>query len=206
MKKLSLFLCTVLALFLLGCAGSSVPNRYYTLAGSEPQKASKSLPYRLAIQKFSADPAYGKPNIVYRESPYEFMSYGNDFWASSPEHQIENLLAESFEKSGTFARVERRASEMPDLELSGLVLAIEEIDSSESLARVSLTLTLRNARTGRTIWTKTFDETERISERKPVEVAKAASVLVSRYAETALGEISEILAQNPVEKAETANP
>ncbi len=139
MKKTFLIFCTLSALLLFGCAGSSAQNRYYTLASESAAKATNATPYRLVVKKFSVDPAYSQPNIVYRESPYEFMSYGNDFWASSPEHQVANTVADIMRESGLFAQVERRASEIPDLELSGYLDAIEEIDSdsSETFARVT---------------------------------------------------------------------
>lgn len=200
MKRIFPILCSACAMLLLACAGSSIQNRYYTLAGETVPKASQSLPYRLVVQKFAVDPAYAQQNIVYRESPYEFMSYGNDFWASSPERQVENLFAESFEKSGLFASVERRASEIPDLELSGNLNALEEIDtdSSNSYARIAVELSLRNGKTGKTIWKRTFDDRQKLEGRAPVEVAKAASALVNRYAETALREIEGTLAENPL--------
>lgn len=204
MKKTSLFLSSLSALFLFGCAGSSVENRYYTLASESVAKVSSETPYRLVVQKFSIDPAYSQPNIVYRESPYEFMSYGNDFWASSPEHQVTNTVASVMRKSGLFARVERRASEIPDLELSGYLNAIEEIDSdsSETFARVAVELTLREGKTGKTLWKRAYDERKALESRTPLEVAKAASALVTRYAEDAICEIEKILAEKAQETAE----
>lgn len=200
MKRIFPILCSVFAFVVISCAGSSTPNRYYMLAGENISKAVQSLPYRLVIQKFAVDPAYAQPNIVYRESPYEFMSYGNDFWASSPERQVENLFADAFEKSGLFASVERRASEIPDFELSGVLNALEEIDtdSSASYARVAVELSLRSGKTGKTVWKRSFDERQKLESRKPVEVAKAASILVNRYAGTALREIGENLGENPL--------
>ncbi len=208
MKKTSLILTSLSALFLFGCAGSSVENRYYTLACESAAKASGGTPYRLFVQKFSIDPAYSQPNIVYRESPYEFMSYGNDFWASSPEHQVTNTVASVMRESGLFARVERRASEIPDLELSGYLNAIEEIDSdsSETFARVAVELALRDGKTGKTLWKHAYDERKRLESRTPLEVAKASSALVTRYAEDALREIEKILAEKAQEVAETEAP
>lgn len=208
MKKTFLIFCSLSAFLLFGCAGSSVQNRYYTLASESSVKASSGTPYRLVVKKFSVDPAYSQLNIVYRESPYEFMSYGNDLWASSPEHQVANTVADIMRESGLFAQVERRASEMPDLELSGHLNALEEIDSdsSETFARVAVEFTLRNGKTGKTLWKRAYDERKKLGSRTPLEVAKAASALVTRYAEDAVREIGKILAENPHENAETENP
>ncbi len=208
MKKTFPILCSLTALLLFGCAGSSTQNRYYTLASESSFQATSGTPYRLVVKKFSVDPAYSQPNIVYRESPYEFMSYGNDFWASSPEHQVANTVASLMKESGLFAQVERRASEIPDLELSGYLNAIEEIDSdsSETFARVALEFTLRNGKTGKTLWKRAYDEKEKLKKRTPLEVARASSVLVTRYAEDAVREIGKILAETPQEETESENP
>lgn len=208
MKKTFLIFCALSAFLLFGCAGSSAQNRYYTLASESSVKASNGTPYRLVVKKFSVDPAYSQPNIVYRESPYEFMSYGNDFWASSPEHQVANTVADIMRESGLFAQVERRASEIPDLELSGHLDAIEEIDSdsSETFARVAVELTLQNGKTGKTLWKRAYDEKKKLGNRTPLELAKAASALVTHYAEDSIREIEEILAKNPQEESESENP
>lgn len=208
MKKIFLFLCPLSALLFLACAGNSIQNRYYTLAGENAPEVQKGTPYRLVVKNFSVDPAYSQPNIVYRESPYEFMSYGNDFWASSPEHQVTNLVADIFAKSGLFAQVERRASEIPDMELSGYLGAIEEIDSgsSETFARVAVEFTVRDSKTGKTLWKRAYDEREKLGSRTPLEVAKVTSALVTRYAEDAIREIGKILDKDPLPEAESVNP
>ena len=208
MKRTSLILSSLSVLLLFGCAGTSGENRYYTLASESAARVSRGTPYRLFIQKFSIDPAYSQPNIVYRESPYEFMSYGNDFWASSPELQVTNTVASVMRESGLFAQVERRASEIPDLELSGYLNAIEEIDSdsTKAFARVAVEFTIREGKTGKTLWKRAYDEKKALESRTPLEVAKAASALVTRYAEDALGEIEKILAEKAQEIAKTEAP
>ncbi len=202
MKKSPFILFIAAALSLSACAGSGTPTRYYTLAASGSAKATAKLPYNLVVKKFSVDPAYNQTHIVYRESPYDFMAYNNDLWATNPEHQVATVLAEELKHSGLFSKIELRATEIPDLELAGFLVALEEVDvdSSERFARVALELSLRDVKKDTLLWKKTYDENERLAGTEPREIAKAASVLVNRYAEDAVREFERILSG----KAESA--
>lgn len=182
------------------CAGSSAETRYYTLAAQNSARASLTFPYRVVVQKFTADPAYTQTNIVYRESPYEFMFYRNDLWATSPDHQVKEIFVSELESSSLFRQVEQRASEIPDLEIAGFLKALEEVDtdSTERFARVAIELSLREAKSGKTLWKKTYDEKKKLSGTEPRKIAEAASELVSRYTADAVREMENVLRQAPV--------
>lgn len=196
MKRSLIPLCFAIGLSasLLACAGSESGTRYYTLAATGNPKATRQLPYNLVVKKFSVDPAYNQTHIVYRESPYDFMSYNNDLWATSPEHQVATVIAEELKRSGLFQKIEFRASEIPDFELSGFLIALEEIDvdSTERFARVAIELSLRSVKKDSLLWKKTYDERERLGGTSPREIAKSASTLVNRFAEDAVREFENL--------------
>ncbi len=187
----------IAALSLFACAGSESSTRYYTLAAIDSPKATQSYPYNLVVKKFSIDPAYNQTRIVYRESPYDFMYYNNDLWATSPEHQIATVVAEELKRSGLFAKIEQRATEIPDMELSGFVVALEEVDvdSTERYARVAVELSLRDAKKDSLLWKKSYDEQERLAGTDPREIAKSASKLVNRYAADAVRDFEALFAE-----------
>ena len=197
MKHFNLTLSFLSLLALSACSTTSVQTRYYTLAADAQAKSSTATEFSLVVKKFSADPAYAHSNIVYRESPYDFMSYNNDLWATSPEYQITNVVAENIKQSGLFQKVEVRASAIPDYELSGFVSAIEEVDldSSDRYARVALELTFRDVQKDSVLWKKSYDEKEALAGNEPREIAKAASKLVNRYTQEAIDAMSSAIAR-----------
>ena len=190
MKKI--LFAAALAL-LSACSTTTIQTRYYTLAPEPQFQAATPTPYTLSVKKFAIDPAYAQTNIVYRESPYDFMSYNNDMWASSPEYQVTSLVADNFKQSRLFQKVELRASAMPDLELSGFVTAIEEVDESERYAHVTLELSLHDLQKDSTLWKKNYDEKEPLESHEPRAIAKSASKLLNRYTANALSEIEKTL-------------
>lgn len=196
MKKSLLTSALALSMFLLSaCSSSATLTRYYTLASDFSVKASKSYPYKVVVKKFTVDPAYNSSNIVYRESPYDFMAYNHDLWATSPAHQIANVFTEDLQKSGLFEKVEQRATEMPDMEFTGFLMAIEEVDndSTDRYARVAIELAFRDVKKDSTLWKKVYDEKEPLEGSEPREITKSASKLVNRYAEDAVQEIEKLL-------------
>lgn len=198
MKKiLQAFLIPVSAIFFTACAGSSAETHYYALSAQKISQAEKPFPYRVVVQKFTADPAYTQTNIVYRESPYDFMFYRNDLWATSPDHQVKELFVSELESSGLFARVEERASEIPDMEISGHLKALEEVDSdsTDRFARVAVEISLRDAKSGKTLWKKSYDEKNKLSGTEPRQIAASASEIVSRFAADAVREMGKVLGQ-----------
>ncbi len=195
-KSLILSSLALSALLVSACSSTGTLTRYYTLAADSSIRASKSYPYKLVVQKFTIDPAYNSSNIIYRESPYDFMSYNHDLWATAPDHQIVNVFTDDLKQSGLFEKVEQHASEMPDYEITGHLLAIEEIDEgSNRFARVAIEISFRDVKKDSTLWKNSFDAKESLNGTEPREIAKSASKLVNRYAQTVISEVENILSR-----------
>jgi len=204
MKKfLLLSSLTLSALLATACSSSGVLTRYYTLAADSNIQASKTYPYKVVVKKFTVDPAYNSSNIVYRESPYDFMSYNHDLWATSPDHQIANVFTEDLKQSGLFEKIEQRASEMPDYEMTGHLISIEEVDEGNSrYARVAIEIAFRDVKKDSTLWKRTFDEKEALDGNEVREIAKSASKLVNRYAKASISGIEEALSSASLPESE----
>ncbi len=193
----------LLALLTFACSSSGVLTRYYTLAADSKIQASKTYPHKVVVKKFTVDPAYNSSNIVYRESPYDFMSYNHDLWATAPDHQITNILTEDLKQSGLFEKVEQRASEMPDYEITGHLISIEEVDEgSNRYARVAVEVSFRDVKKDSTLWMQTFDEKEALAGNEVREIAKSASKLVNRYAEAVISGIENVLSRPSAPESE----
>jgi ABC-type uncharacterized transport system auxiliary subunit len=188
----------LLSLVLAGCFGGSntEPTRYYTLAVenvSAPKANSTLATKKVAVKKFSIDPAYQRVNVVYRESAYDFMFYDLDLWASRPEHMVTRVVTEYVERSKIFQTVISENGSMPDYELSGNVGAIEEIDEGSSQsAHLSLGFAFKNVQSGDVLWEGKCDKTKSTSSREPRVTAEALSKLLAECMEDALQKIAQV--------------
>ncbi len=132
-----LAVAALLSVFTLtGCLGGSTePSRYYTVSAESISVAGATSDARIHVKKFTIDPAYQRTNIVYRESPYDFMFYDLDLWATRPEQMLTQVAGEYLVKSNMFKSVDLKPMGKPDFELLGNVDAIEEIDEGSCSSR-----------------------------------------------------------------------
>ena len=112
-----LAVAALLSVFALtGCGGGSTePSRYYTISAESISTSGASSDTRVHVKKFTIDPAYQRTNIVYRESPYDFMFYNRDLWATRPEQILTQVASEYLIQSNMFKSV--------DLKPMGIVVA-----------------------------------------------------------------------------------
>ena len=188
----SLFLA---AFTLTACFGGSTsePTRYYTLAVENIGMPSAEPAGKVQIRKFTIDPAYQRTNIVYRESAYDFMFYDLDLWASRPEHMIMQVVNEYVAKSGIFESVELKGNSIPNLEISGNISAIEEVDEGDSqYAHLAVQLTFRKVGDEAPLWEKRYDDRESMSQRDAHSAAEAISKLYAKFMQDALASIANV--------------
>ena len=182
------------AFTLTGCLGGSTePSRYYTVSAESISVAGATSDARVHVKKFTIDPAYQRTNIVYRESPYDFMFYDLDLWATRPEQMLTQVAGEYLIKSNMFKSVDLKPMGKPDFELLGNVDAIEEIDEGDSQeAHLALQLTFRKAGEETPLWEKRYDERQSMSKRDAHSAAEALSKLYAKYMQDALENISKV--------------
>ena len=182
------------AFTLTGCLGGSTePSRYYTVSAESISIAGATSDARVHVKKFTIDPAYQRTNIVYRESPYDFMFYDLDLWATRPEQMLTQVAGEYLVKSNLFKSVDLKPMGKPDFELLGNVDAIEEIDEGSSQeAHLAVQLTFRKVGEDAPLWEKRYDERESMSKRDAHSAAEALSKLYAKYMQDALENISKV--------------
>ena len=182
------------AFMLTGCLGGSTePSRYYTITAESISTSGASSDARIHVKKFTIDPAYQRSNIVYRESPYDFMFYDLDLWATRPEQMLTQVTGEYLIKSNLFKSVDLKPMGKPEFELLGNVDAIEEIDEGSSqYAHLAVQLTFRKVGEDAPLWEKRYDERESMSKRDAHSAAEAISKLYAKYMQDALTSIASV--------------
>ena len=190
-----LAVAALLSVFTLtGCLGGSTePSRYYTVSAESISVAGAASDTRVHVKKFTIDPAYQRSNIVYRESPYDFMFYDLDLWATRPEQMLTQVAGEYLVKSNMFKSVDLKPMGKPDFELLGNVDAIEEIDEGSSQeAHLAVQLTFRKVGEDAPLWEKRYDERQSMNKRDAHSAAEALSKLYAKYMQDALENISKV--------------
>ena len=190
-----LAVAALLSVFTLtGCLGGSTePSRYYTVSAESISIAGATSDARIHVKKFTIDPAYQRTNIVYRESPYDFMFYDLDLWATRPEQMLTQVAGEYLIKSNMFKSVDLKPMGKPDFELLGNVDAIEEIDEGNSQeAHLAMQLTFRKVGEDAPLWEKRYDERQSMNKRDAHSAAEALSKLYAKYMQDALENIAKV--------------
>ena len=172
---------------LVGCRGSAPPVRYYKIALPDAEPAGQGEGRGiLALERLNADAAYDDARIVYRESPYRLDYYHYHRWTAPPGLMVSDYLRMAYQQTGKFRSVVAGYSSDADAILSGRLMAIEEVNRTETewLARIRLELRLRDARTGDLLWSQVLTETERLERNEPEALAMAMAAAMTRIVET----------------------
>ncbi len=184
MHKLCVRLLYVLvgAMSLWSC--SAVPeNHYFTMSYTLlplKQAADPSGGKTLRVRDFEIGPAYDTERIVYRYSPYEFQYYDFMLWAAKPHKMLTDMIVRHLRHEKVFADVAHEYHErVPDYELSGVVLAIEELDSGDQwFAHLAFGLRMTRYRGEDVVWSYDADVKKQVYNKAPVYVVKALSELM----------------------------
>ena len=176
------------ALVALSACGSSAPEtRYYQMSLAEtPLSQTKEArgELSLSVDYMSADPAYDDTRMVYRKSPYQLDYYHYHRWSSPPSMMVSDMLRDAIEATGDFRLVTNGFVAGADVLLRGRLLALEEVDVSESQwrARVVLDLQLQDVRSGLVIWSSRARQEVDVADRTPEGVARALSQAIAEIA------------------------
>jgi ABC-type uncharacterized transport system auxiliary subunit len=209
MKKVFIALQVFAVVLLVCCSGCSsiwgkVPiKQYYVLnyVASPPADGNKvkaSYPFTLRLKELDIEEAYARPQIVYRQNPFELLYYINKFWAVKPNRMVTDLIRKQIISSNMVKQVVRRYDEgiEPDFELTGLIEAIEEYDSDHLwFAHLALRLTLTRNSDGQVLYTRQFDNRKRVFRYSPDAVVQELSSVLEFIMDQAIGDMSNIFAR-----------
>jgi uncharacterized lipoprotein YmbA len=167
-----------------GC-GSVPMKQYYTLnyLPSSQRERLQASPYPciVRLREFNIEEAYNRPEIVYRQSPFQLQYDYYRAWAVKPARMVTDLVYKHLVTAGLVSNVVRRYDEgpRPEYELSGTIEALDEYDSKELwFAHMALRMSLTKISDGNTLFTKRFDLRKRVFEHKPENVIRELSSLL----------------------------
>ncbi len=176
--------CLLTAALISGC-GTLPVKKYYLLnyIPSIPQTRLKDEPYpfTLRLKEFNIEDAYSRPQIVYRQSPYELQFYFYQVWAVKPARMINDLIFNHLAAVNLSRDLVRRydGGPKPDYELDGTVEAIDEYDSDQVwFAHMALRFQLTRTLDGRVVYARRFDNRKRVFKNDPQSVVKEMSVMM----------------------------
>jgi uncharacterized lipoprotein YmbA len=174
----------LMALFIAGCA--KVPVKQFYVLNYLPINPAERLnqnpyPYTIRLKEFDIEEAYSRPQIVYRQSPFQLRYYVYRVWAVKPTKMITDLLYKHLTSIQLVSNVIRRFDDgpKPEYELSGMIEALEEYDSEELwFAHLALRIQLTRLSDGKMIYSKRFDHRKRVFQHEPEYVIREMSSLM----------------------------
>jgi ABC-type uncharacterized transport system auxiliary subunit len=189
MKRIFVWCAILIALVVAtaltyGCA--TVPIKHYYILNYLPSTTTERLnpapyPCTIRLRDFSIEDAYNRPQIVYRQSPFQLQYYAYRVWAVKPTRMVTDLVHKHLVTRGLVSSVTRRFDEgpKPDYELSGVIEALEEYDSEELwFAHLALRMNLVRISDGQSVYTRRFDIRKRVYKHAPENVVRELSALM----------------------------
>ncbi|NLG18787.1 MAG: hypothetical protein GX556_15775 [Fibrobacter sp.] len=197
-----LYLLAFSALIAAGC-GTVPVKQYYMLnyMPSQMQKRQSPTPYPVTIRlrEFDIEEAYNRPQIVYRQSPFQLKYYVYRVWAVKPARMITDLVHKHLASSGLVNNVVRRFDEShkPHYELSGIIEALEEYDSDELwFAHLAYRINLVRISDGGIVYTKRFDLRKKVYQHEPEFVIREMSAIMELSMAQVINDMDIKLAQD----------
>ncbi len=197
---------TNLVLIAVSCAGlfgcGKVPVKQYYILNYLPSTTRDRLypspyPYTIRLRELDIEEAYNRPQIVYRQSPFQLRYYVYQVWAVKPTRMITDLLNKHLVTANLVSSVIRRYDEgpRPDYELNGIIESLEEYDSEELwFAHMCIRLNLVRLKDGKTIYTRRFDHRKKVFQHEPEYVIREMSALMEYIVNQAIHDIDVKLA------------
>lgn len=199
--SLTLLLPLALILSLLDTGCGSAPKRYYfTLSYPlEQDRATASRPalhpFRVYLKTFTTGVPYDRPQIVYRQSPYEYQYYTFRLWAAKPQHMVRELVEDHLEAARLVEEVTREYGDhLPDYELAAEVQAIEEYDSGDVwYGHLAMRFTLVRFKDKTPVWHYDFDRKRKVHKKQPVYVVRTLSGILEEELRRVTADLDRVL-------------
>jgi len=195
----------LLVLVLTGwaCFGGNPPERtYFALQypmGEQVKRYQEPRhPVFIRVQRFDTALAYNRQEIVYRKDPHSFRYYAYRLWAAKPPKLLGEVITNHLRLSNLAEEVTQDIGDKaPDYELRAVVLALEEMNASETewFAHVSIRLSLSRYKDNAQIWEYTFDERRPVYVRQPVHVVRTISEILEEQTNEVVRQLDVVLSK-----------
>jgi ABC-type uncharacterized transport system auxiliary subunit len=195
-----------------GC-GAARPSKYYQLNAPAPAATSPDpLPISLLVGRISSSRLFHDDRLIYETSPLEMGMYEYHRWAEPPADMVQGMLVQTLRASGQYRSVDRLGSSARgDYILRGRLLALQEVDHPNIVARVSFDLELFSVKTGTTVWTQSYSHDEPVTaietkknKKADVNVGAVVEALnrdLQQGVQQLTGDLGKYLASHPAQQA-----
>ncbi|HWE49032.1 MAG TPA: ABC-type transport auxiliary lipoprotein family protein [Bryobacteraceae bacterium] len=188
MTRTSFFVSVLLALpafVTTGCAPHRI--QYYQITAAVKPAAPSATGPVVLVGRIATPQALEDGRIRYREGLNQVGGYEFHRWTDPPGIMVKDSLIHVLRASGKYRSVQDAASSAQgDYAVRGKLLEFSELDGNGIMTRISLDLELREAKTGRLVWSGVLTHDD------PVQAKKVADVVQSldRNLQVVLGEAS----------------
>lgn len=187
-------IAALIAGLLAGC-GAARPSKYYQLTVPGDAAAvtdPKPYPVTLLLGPLRASHLYREDHIVYSSSGEGMGTYEYQRWAEPPTEMLVDVLLRDLRASGEYQSVQiLRSNSHGNYILYGRLYDFKEVSGSPLVARLTMDLELREAKTGSIVWTHYYAHDEPVSS-KDISAVVAA---LNRNAQRGMTEIKSSLDQ-----------
>jgi uncharacterized lipoprotein YmbA len=201
-RRIALPAMVIMLACLASCGGSTV-RTYYTLAYPlvrDPATLTRPPlhPVRLRLRPFKVSLPYDRPQLVYRQSPFQFYYDPYRLWAAKPQHMVREMVQTHLESTRLFAEVSRDyGDQAPDYEMTAEILAIEEFDSGDTwYGHLAIRFELVRFKDRMPLWHHHFERKRKVFEKRPVFVVRAISQIMQEEMERIVAELDRVVSQD----------
>ena len=198
-----------------GCStlfGKMPQKQYYVLnyvpAAIDGGKTGKPpYPFIVRLKELNIEEAYARPQIVYRQSPFELLYYNYKLWAVKPNRMITDLILKQLVSANLVSHVIQRYDEglNPSYELSGTIEAIEEYDSDQLwFAHLAIRFLLTRLSDGTVIYSRQFDNRKRVFNYSAEAVVREMSAILEFIMNQVLQDMDKVFAKETGAPPDTA--
>jgi ABC-type uncharacterized transport system auxiliary subunit len=177
MPALRNYLVVVLCALTAACGGAR-PVKYYRIEAPVPVRATAAagpvLDVSLQVGNIDSPPIMRDGRILYQVGANEVGTYEYHRWVESPDRMVQNALVRLLRSSGTYTSVETpRSGSRPDYIIQGRISEFGEVDKPQIYTRVSLEIDLRDASSGRTVWSRLYSDEELVDGKEMTDVVRS---------------------------------
>ena len=172
MRSAVLFCLIATLCALVTACVSPKPIKYYRIdiPVSQPSAGATSR-VTLAVGNIECPPIMRDGRILYQVGEHEVGAYEYHRWVESPDRVVQNSLVRLLRSSGRYSSVDiQRSGVTADYIVGGKIYEFSEIDKPEIHTRVSIEIELRDAKTGRIVWTRLYTREEPVSGKEVANV------------------------------------
>jgi ABC-type uncharacterized transport system auxiliary subunit len=193
---------SALSLSLNGCEKGK-PIHYYTVGlPVAPALSTSAHPLPLLVGSIGGADIYRNTPIVYRVGTNEIGAYQYSRWAEPPVELVKDKLIRILSASGDYQSVTSLGSNSNgQFVVRGRLYEFEEVDGANITGLVSLEFELYDRKSGKTLWTHFYSQSEPVQSKDISAVVAALDTNLDRGLKEVAAGLSQYFSANPVGKS-----